>query len=108
MGVVMFLLIVISCAMPSIERRLRERLQRLREVQNLCLTCVNSLVMRNSRGRLLVSCRFGGTMRQMKFKVCECSGFRPEGQLAELVTIEGFVREQREVFAEVAISPDRE
>jgi len=104
MGVLVFLIIVISGAVPAIERRLREREQRRREVETLCLSCTNSLVMRSQRGNVFVTCNFGGAMRPLKIAVCECSGFRPKGPVAELVTIEGFIREEREVYAEIAVS----
>ena len=43
-------------------------------------------------------------MRPVKFTVCECTGFCVQAEPAKLVTIEGFVRNEREVYAEVAIS----
>jgi len=71
---------------------------------SLCLTCVNSVVTRGTCDEEWVACNYGGAMRAVKFTVCSCSGFSEVGNTNKLVTIEGFVREEREVYAEVAIS----
>ena len=71
---------------------------------SLCLTCANAVVTRGVRGPEWVACNYGGAMRRVKFTVCECTGYSARGGACKLVTIEGFVRENREVFAEVRIS----
>jgi|SRR5664279_2978307 len=71
---------------------------------SLCLTCVNSVVTRGTCNEEWVACNFGGAMRGVKFTVASCSGFCGVANSNKLVTIEGFVREEREVYAEVAIS----
>jgi hypothetical protein len=82
----------------------RGRWARRVESESLCLACVNAVVTRGVRGRVLVACNFGGAMRPVKFEVCQCSAFRTSAGPAKLVTIEGFVPDKREVYAEVAIS----
>jgi len=70
---------------------------------SLCLTCVNSVVTRGTCNEEWVACNFGGAMRAVKFTVCSCSGFCDLRSSNKLVTIQGFVREEGEVYAEVAI-----
>ncbi len=72
--------------------------------ESLCLICVNAVVTRGQRGKVMVACNFAGAMRPVKFTVCQCSGFCVKAGPAKLVKIEGFVREEREVYTEVAIS----
>jgi hypothetical protein len=43
-------------------------------------------------------------MRAVKFTVCSCSGYCAATNSNKLAIIEGFVRNEREVYAEVAIS----
>jgi hypothetical protein len=71
--------------------------------ESLCLTCVNAVVTRGAHGKVMVACNVAGAMRPMKFTVCRCSAFCIQGGRAKVVTIEGFVRNEREVCAEVAI-----
>ena len=71
---------------------------------SLCLTCANAVVTRGTRGQELIACNFGGAMRSVKFTVSSCTGYRANSGPEKLVTIEGFVRESREVYEEVAIS----
>jgi len=71
---------------------------------SLCLTCSNAVVTRGTRGQELIACNFGGAMRAVKFTVCDCTGYRATSGPDRLVTIEGFVRDIREVYEEVAIS----
>ena len=70
---------------------------------SLCLTCVNAVVTRGTRGQKWVACNLNGTFRPVKFAVCECTAFCVPGGPPKLVTIEGFAPEQREVYAKVAI-----
>lgn len=65
---------------------------------------MNALVAKSYRGKVLVSCFYGGTVRQVKVAVCECTGYAARGTGAKLVTIEGFVRDEPVVYEEVAIS----
>ena len=71
---------------------------------SLCLTCVNAVVTRGTQGQEWIACNFGGAMRAVKFTVCSCSGHRSTSGRERLVTIEGFARENRGVYEEVAIS----
>ena len=71
---------------------------------SLCLTCVNALITRGTRGQEWIACNFGGTMRAVKFTVCSCTGYRATSNIDKLVTIEGFAHDKREVYEEVAIS----
>lgn len=71
---------------------------------SLCLTCTSAVVTRGTRGEELIACSFGGAMRAVEFTVCSCTGYRATSGPERLVTIEGFVRESREVYEEVAIS----
>jgi hypothetical protein len=71
---------------------------------SLCLTCANAVVTRGTRGQEWIACNFGGAMRPVKFTVCWCTAYGTNSAREKLVTIEGFVRETREVYEEVAIS----
>ncbi len=70
---------------------------------SLCLTCVNAVITRGTRGEELVACSFAGILRPVKFTVCECTGYSNTRNVSKLVKIEGFAREAREVYAEIAI-----
>ena len=72
--------------------------------ESLCLICVNAVVTRGTNGKTLIACNFAGAMRPVKFTVCECTGFCVKAGPAKVVKIEGFVRDEREVYAEVAVS----
>jgi len=72
--------------------------------ESLCLTCVNAMVTRATNGKVLITCTCAGAMRPVKFAVCQCTGFCPKARPAKLVKIAGFVRDEREVYEEVAIS----
>ncbi len=72
--------------------------------ESLCLICVNAVVTRGQRGKVMVACNFAGAMRPVKFTVCQCSGFCVKARPEKLVKIEGFVREERKVYAEAALS----
>jgi hypothetical protein len=74
------------------------------EEETLCLACVNAVVTRGVRGQKWVACNYAGYLRPVKFAVCDCTGFCGRGGTAKLVTIEGFVPDKREVYAEVAIT----
>ena len=71
---------------------------------SLCLTCVNSVVTRGTRNEEWVACNYGGAMRAVKFIVCSCSGYCAAANQSKVVTIEGFVRDDREVYAEITVS----
>ena len=71
--------------------------------ESLCLACVNALVTRGAYGKLMVACNVAGAVRPVKFTVYECTGFCVKAEPPRLVTIEGFVCNEREVYAEVAI-----
>jgi hypothetical protein len=80
-----------------------KRLRARPVVESLCLACVNAVVTRGPYGRAMVACSLGGAMRPVNFTVHQCSGFCVKGEPARLVTIEGFVRSEREVYANAAI-----
>lgn len=71
---------------------------------SVCLACLNAVVTRGGNGKVMVACNVAGAMRPVKFTVYECTAFCVQAAPAKLVTIEGFVRSAREVYAEVAIS----
>jgi hypothetical protein len=73
-------------------------------VESLCLTCVNAVVTRGTRGEEWVACNLGGALRPVKFTVRECTGHSSAHSSCKLITIEGFAPESRDVYAEVAIS----
>jgi hypothetical protein len=73
-------------------------------VESLCLTCVNAVITRGTRGEEWVACNLGGALRPVKFTVRECTGHCSSHSSGKLVTIEGFAPESRDVYAEVAIS----
>lgn len=70
----------------------------------LCRTCVNSHLVKGFGGKELISCTFGGSLRPIKFEVRECTGFSNRLVNVTPVRIEGFVREKKEVYAEVRIA----
>jgi hypothetical protein len=70
---------------------------------SLCLTCVNAVITRGTRGEEWVVCNYGGAMRPVKFTVCSCTGYCGTPSTSKLVKIEGFARDKREVYVEVAI-----
>ena len=72
--------------------------------ESLCLICVNAMVTRGTNGKTLIACNFAGAMRPVEFTVCQCTGFCVKADPAKLVKIEGFVRDEREGYEEVAIS----
>ena len=71
---------------------------------SLCLTCVNAVVTRGTGGEERVACNYGGAMRPVKFTVCACTGYCGTQSTSKLVKIEGFARDKRGVYEEVAIS----
>ena len=42
---------------------------------SLCLTCLNAVITRGTRGEETIACNYGGAMRPVKFTVCQCTGF---------------------------------
>lgn len=72
-------------------------------VASLCLTCVNAVVTRGTRGQERLACAYGGGLRPVEFTVCECTALCGTRSATKLVAIQGFVREAREVYEEVAI-----
>jgi len=73
------------------------------EEETLCLTCVNAVVTRGTRGQKWVACNLSGNLRPVKFAVCECTAFCVPIRSPQLVTIEGFAPRPRGVYAEVII-----
>jgi len=71
---------------------------------SLCLKCAHSVVARGTRGEGWIACNYGGAMRAVKFTVCSCSRYCEPSTAGKLVAIAGFVRDESEVYAEVAIS----
>ena len=69
--------------------------------ETLCRTCLSSHVVKGSGGKELISCTFGGTLRAIKFEVSECTGFSDRPVTITPVRVEGFVRREDEVYAEV-------
>jgi hypothetical protein len=75
-----------------------------RPAVSLCLTCVNAMITRGTRGQERIACTYGGGLRAVEFAVCECTGYCSARNTSQLVKIAGFAREEREVYVEVAIS----
>ena len=71
---------------------------------SLCLTCVNAMITRGTGGEERIACTYGGVLRAVTFTVCDCTGYCNSRNTSKLVRIEGFVRDEGEVYAEVAIS----
>jgi hypothetical protein len=71
---------------------------------SLCLTCVNAMITRGTSGEKRIACTYGGVLRPVTFTVCECTGYCSNRNASKLVKIEGFVRDEGEVYAEVRIS----
>ena len=101
-----FLIVWILCGLIGIVVRLVRvaRNTRTVEEETLCLTCVNAVVTRGTRGQKLVACNLNGNLRPVKFAVCQCTAYCVPGGPPKLVTIEGFAPQPREAYAEVAIS----
>ena len=97
--IIVFVWAVIAALRFAVRSRPVERNQ-----ESLCLTCVNAVVTRGTNGKTLIACNFAGAMRPVKFTVCQCTGFCVKAGPATVVKIEGFVRDEREVYAEIAIS----
>ncbi|HEX8896304.1 MAG TPA: hypothetical protein VF783_23495 [Terriglobales bacterium] len=95
--------VIVYTILAAIGFRRRDRTVHSREV-SLCLTCTNAVVTHGTRGQEWIACNFGGAMRAVKFTVCSCTGYRATSVSEKLVTIEGFAREKRGVYQEVAIS----
>ena len=95
--------IVIMVSMVQIVLRKRQTMVTIMRAGTLCRTCVNSQVVKGFRGKELISCTFGGTLRAIKFEVSECTGFSNRLVTITPVRIEGFVRSEGQVYAEVRI-----
>jgi hypothetical protein len=70
----------------------------------LCLTCVNAMITCGTRGEERTACTYGGALRPIDFTVCECTGYCSKRDTSQMVKIEGFAREEHQVYEEVAIS----
>jgi hypothetical protein len=95
--------IVIMVSMVQIFLRKRATIVTIMRAGTLCRTCVSSQVVRGFRGKELISCTFGGTLRAIKFEVTECTGFSNRLVTISPVRVEGFVRREDEVYAEVRL-----
>jgi hypothetical protein len=100
-----FLILVISILAAVVQIALRKRatIVTIMRAGTLCRTCVNSHVVKGFGGKELISCTFGGALRAIKFEVSECTGFSNRLVTITPVRVQGFVREQSEVYAEVRI-----
>lgn len=94
----------IVIAIIRIVFRERETVAIVQRQGTLCRTCVNSHMVKGFSGKELISCAFGGTLRPIKFEVRECSGFGDRLVAITPVRVVGFVREEKEVYAEVRIA----
>lgn len=70
---------------------------------SLCLTCVNAVITRGSRSEGKIACNYAGVLRSISFTVCECTAYCGAARASKVVRIEGFVREENEVYEEIAI-----
>jgi hypothetical protein len=99
----LFAIVSILVAVVQIVLRKRATIVTIMRSGTLCRTCVNSHLVTGFSGKELISCTFGGTLRPMKFEVRECTGFSKRLVTIAPVRIEGFVREENKVYAEVRI-----
>ena len=60
----------------------------------LCPTCVYSITQKGFQGEELTSCNLGGTLRELRFTVSECTGYIDRRTVLPAPTA-GFVRPQR-------------
>ena len=60
----------------------------------LCPTCVYSITQKGFQGEELTSCNLGGTLRELRFHVSECTAY-VDRRAAPKERIAGFVRPQR-------------
>src|SRR5664279_5486748 len=95
--------IVIMVAVVQIALRKRATIVTILRAGSLCRTCVNSQVVKGFAGKELISCTFGGALRAIKFEVSECTGFSDRLVTITPVRVEGFVKREDEVYAEVRI-----
>lgn len=97
-----FVIVLVYAIVAAIAYRRRDRAVDGAEA-SLCLTCVHAMVTRGTGGQEWVACTYGGGVRRVGFTGCECTCYRSTQSTGGLVRIEGFAREAREVYAEVAI-----
>jgi hypothetical protein len=71
---------------------------------SLCLTCTSAVITRGTGGQELIGCTYAGPIRPVKFTVCECTGYCSTRVTSNVVRIEGFVKEEDEVYERIAIS----
>jgi len=79
-------------------------------VNVLCNTCVNVHNVKGFGGKELVFCSYTSELREIKFAVCECTGYR-SNNIVPLTRVIGFAPVEglsREAFPAVAIRIERE
>jgi hypothetical protein len=94
----------IVIALVRILSREREAVTTEERPETLCRTCANAHMVTGLRGKELISCTFGGTLRAMKFEVRECTGFSKRLVNITPVRVAGFLPQENEVYAEIRIA----
>ena len=97
------IIILVYAVVAAIAYRMRDRSVDGTTV-SLCLTCVNAMITRGTDGEERIACTYGGVLRPVTFTVCDCTGYCSNRNASKLVKIEGFVRDEGVVYAEVRIS----
>jgi hypothetical protein len=59
--------------------------------QALCPSCVYAVTQKGLKGEELTSCNLGGSLRELKFVVCECSAYN-DRRIPKPERLVGFVR----------------
>jgi|HubBroStandDraft_6_1064221.scaffolds.fasta_scaffold995802_1 hypothetical protein len=60
----------------------------------LCPSCVYAVMQKGFEGEELTSCNLGGTLRELKFMVCECSAYL-DRRIQKPERLVGFVQPSR-------------
>ncbi len=68
----------------------------------LCATCVYEVVQKGFKGEKLAFCSYGGGLRELKFKVCECTCYVEKG-IVKPEKVIGFIRPGEPARAAVTV-----
>lgn len=98
-----FIVWIVMALVRTLSRE-REPVTIGRRPETLCRTCANAHMVKGFRGKELIACTFGGTLRRMKFEVRDCTGFSNRLVNISPVCVTGFAPQTREVYAEVRIA----
>ena len=65
----------------------------------LCLTCVYAVVQKTTGSEQLISCAYGGGLRELKVEVCECTVYA-DARVPKPRRVVGYITPQEEGEAE--------